>query len=130
MGRNVCSVKEPGHEDDFRIHFTDLFDFVADSRDVSHGFVAGSVPPQSDALWKRFRDLGVVVETQVRRVDGREVAVDKIIQLQMANRILDVTPPETIVLLTGDGSGYSDGRGLVKQLERARNHGWDIEVVS
>ena len=98
--------------------------------DVSHGFVAGSVPPQSDALWKRFRDLGVVVETQVRRVDGREVAVDKIIQLQMANRILDVTPPETIVLLTGDGSGYSDGRGLVKQLERARNHGWDIEVVS
>jgi len=47
----------------------------------------------------------------------------------MANRVLDV-PPGKMVLLTGDGSGYSDGRGFIKQLERAKNHKWEIEVVS
>jgi len=33
-------------------------------------------------------------------------------------------------LLTGGGSGYSDGRGFIKQLERAVAHKWAIEVVS
>ncbi len=61
---------------------------------------------------------------------GREVAVDEVLQLEMANRILDVSPPQTIVLLTGDGSGYTDGKGFIKQLERAVKHGWAIEVVS
>ena len=67
---------------------------------------------------------------QERAGGGGEVAVDEIIQLQMANRILDVNPPETIVLLTGDGSGYADDKGFIKQLERAHKHGWNIEVVS
>ena len=35
-----------------------------------------------------------------------------------------------MVLLTGDGNGYSDGKGFIKQLERAHKHGWQIEVVS
>jgi hypothetical protein len=48
----------------------------------------------------------------------------------MANRILDAQVPETMVLLTGDGSGYSDGKGFIKQLERALKFGWKIEVVS
>jgi hypothetical protein len=48
----------------------------------------------------------------------------------MANRVLDVTVPETMVILTGDGSGYLDGKGFIGQLERAKRHGWGIEVIS
>lgn len=129
-GRNVCSVKEPGYENEFRIHFSKLLDFVSAGRPVSYAFVGGSVPPNNDQLWTRFESLGANLETQERAVSGGEVAVDEIIQLNMANRVLDVSPPETIVLLTGDGSGYSDGRGFIKQLERAVKHGWKIEVVS
>ena len=51
------------------------------------------------------------------------------IQLAMANRVLD-NAPGTIVLLTGDGSGYTDGKGFLAALERAHRHKWIIEVVS
>lgn len=123
VGRKVCSIKEPGNEAGFRIHFSKLFDFVCDNRNVSFAYVGGSVPPNNDDLWKRLQALGATVETQERAASGGEVAVDEAIQLQMANRALDVEPPETMVLLTGDGSGYSDGKGFIKQLERALKRG-------
>lgn len=131
VGRNVCHAREPGDESAFRIHFANLLDFVCNGRAVSFAYVAGSIPPKNDALWQRFPNLGCELRTQERGdVSGREVAVDEVLQLEMANRILDVRPPERIVLLTGDGSGYSDGKGFIKQLERAHTHGWEIEVVS
>lgn len=131
VGRKVCQVKEPGDEAAFRIHFSHLFDFVRDSRTVEFAFVAGSVPPASDPLWQRFHSLNIQVVKQERgESSGSEVAVDEVIQLEMANRVLDISPPGTMVLLTGDGSGYTDGHGFIKQLERAHKHGWQIEVVS
>jgi hypothetical protein len=131
VGRGVCHVLEPGDEEAFRIHFAKLLDFVVDGRDLEYAFVGGSVPPTSDPLWKRFEALGIRVETQERGVaSGGEVAVDEMIQLSMANRVLDQAAPGTMVLLTGDGSGYQDGRGFIKQLERAHKHGWAVEVVS
>jgi hypothetical protein len=41
-----------------------------------------------------------------------------------------VTPPGIIVLLTGDGDGYTKGKGFITTLERAHRHGWEIELVS
>lgn len=131
VGRNVCSIKEPGDEQAFRVHFANLLDFVCNDRPVSFAYVAGSVPPNNDQLWQRFKNIGCEVKTQERGdISGREVAVDEAIQLEMANRVLDITPPETMILLTGDGNGYSNGKGFIKQLERAHKHGWSVEVVS
>lgn len=130
VGRNICHAKEPGHEAGFRIHFLKLFEFAINARPVNYAFVGGSIPPSSDPLWQRFEALGAKVDKQERGLNGGEVAVDEVIQLQMANCILDVNPPETMLLLTGDGSGYTDGKGFIKQLERAKGHGWNIEVVS
>jgi len=130
VGRNVCHVREPGYEGGFRIHFGNILDFVRDNRPIDFTFVGGSIPPNNDPLWERFDNLGVDVVKQERGQEtGCEVAVDEVIQLQMANRVLDV-PADTMVLLTGDGSGYTDGQGFIKQLERAHDHGWTIEVVS
>lgn len=130
VGRNVCGKNEPGHQSGFRIRFLNLFEFIRNSRPVSYAFVGGSIPPNNDPLWQRFINLGVVVEKQERAIGGKEVAVDEVIQLQMANRVLDVSPPQTMLLITGDGSGYNNGKGFIKQLERSKNHGWNIEVVS
>jgi hypothetical protein len=96
VGRGVCKAKEPGDEDAFRIHFSKLLDFVLDGRTLDYAFVGGSVPPDSDPLWKRFKSLGITVETHERGVaSGGEVAVDEMIQLAMANRVLDEsTPPQ------------------------------------
>lgn len=131
VGQQLCKKKEAGHQQDFRIHFKNLFDFAVNSRQVDYAYVAGSIPPASDPLWNYFKKLGVNVEKQERgESTGGEIAVDAAIQLQMANRILDCEFPSHLVLLTGDGSGYSDGKGFIKQLERALNHNWTIEVVS
>jgi hypothetical protein len=131
VGRNVCAQREPGDENSFRIHFAHLFDFVVNSRAVDFAFVAGSIPPASDPLWQRFGNLGIQVVRQERgQQSGGEIAVDEAIQLQMANRVLEVASPETMVLLTGDGNGYTQGRGFLRQLELVHRHGWQIEVVS
>jgi hypothetical protein len=131
VGRNICHQREPGDEGAIRIHFSNLLDFVLAGRQLSYAFVGGSIPPSSDPLWRRFENLGIHVETQERgQGSGAEVAVDEMIQLSMANRVLDVTPPGTLVLLTGDGSGYADGKGFITQLERAHRRGWAVEVVS
>jgi hypothetical protein len=130
VGRNVCRKKEPGDEPAFRIHFSHLLDFVLNGRVLDYAYVGGSVPPASDPLWQRFKNLGIVVDRQERGQDtGKEVAVDELIQLSIANRVLD-EPPGTIVLLTGDGSGYTDGKGFITSLVRAHKHRWGIEVVS
>ncbi len=131
VGRGVCHQREPGDEHAFRIHLAKLFNFVLNKRKSDYAFVGGSVPPPSDPLWERFKKLGILVEKQERgEGTGREIAVDEVIQLAMANRILDVKTPGTMVLLTGDGSGYGGGKGFIKQLERAHDHGWGIEVIS
>ena len=130
VGQRVCEVCEPGYENNFRIDFAKLFDFVRDNRAVSFAYVGGSVPPNNDPLWQRFNNLGITVNTQERGAGGGEIAVDECIQLEMANRVLDVAVPETMILLTGDGSGYLDGKGFIKQLERAKNRGWNIEIIS
>ena len=130
VGQKVCHQKEPGDEPAFRIHFARLLDFALNGRKLDYAYVGGSIPPANDDLWKRFENLGAKVETQERAAgSGGEIAVDEVIQLAMANRVLDAKPG-TMVLLTGDGSGYTDGKGFLTQLERAHNHGWAIEVVS
>lgn len=131
VGRNVCKAREPGDENAFRIHFQRLFEHCVNGRPVDYAFAGGSLPPQNDELWLRLKNLKIEVETQERgEFSGKEVAVDQSIQFAISNRLLDETSPATIVLMTGDGAGYNDGKGFIKALERARKHGWNIEVVS
>ncbi len=130
VGKNVCKQNEPGQENGFRIEFSNLFDFAIDNRKVEFAFLGGSIPPESDDVWKKFQALGIKVNTQERGASsGGEVAVDEQIQLAMLERVCDVGP-QTMILLTGDGSGYNQGKGFIKQLERAATKGWRIEVVS
>ncbi len=131
VGRNMCKQKEPNHETAFRIHFENLFDFIADKRKVTSAFLAGSIPPGNDALWKKFEELSIIVEKQERGQDNnKEIAVDEAIQLRMSNCVLDNDTPGTICLLTGDGAGHSEGKGFIRQLERVVKKGWKIEVIS
>jgi hypothetical protein len=42
----------------------------------------------------------------------------------------DYHPPETLVLLSGDGSGFEDGTGFFADAKRLHSTGWQIEVLS
>ena len=131
VGRNFSMSQEPGHEKDFRIYFRNLLQFAANKRAVSYAFMAGSIPPQNDNLWQYFKKLGVDIKIQERGIlNNKEIAVDEAIHKKILERIVDVKTPETIVLLTGDGNGYAQGKGFIRQLERAVDYHWAIEVIS
>lgn len=131
VGRNVCSKKEPGDEYGFRIHFKKLIEFVANGREINYAFAAGSVPPPNDSLWTWLKSNNVKLELQERGSSGKEVSVDGAVHLALLERTLDIkNSNETFVLLTGDGAGYNDGKGFIRQLERVKAAGHNIEVVS
>lgn len=131
VGRNVCSKREPGDEFCFRIHFQKLIEFVANGREINYAFAAGSVPPPNDSLWGWLQSRGVELKLQERGSSGKEVAVDEAVHLALLERAFDIgDKKETFVLLTGDGAGYSEGKGFIKQLERVKRAGNGIEVVS
>ena len=126
-GRGVCHTREPGEENDFGVHFGYMLDCACDNRQVDYAFVGRSIPPNNDPLWQRFNNLGVDVVKQERGRDtGDEVAVDEIIQLRMANRVLDVGPIRSFCsplmgaatqVAKGLSSSWSDRRIMDEQLK-------------
>ena len=50
VGRTVCREQEPGDENSFRIHFSNMLDFAVDGRQVDFAYLVGSIPPNNDAL--------------------------------------------------------------------------------
>jgi hypothetical protein len=60
---------------------------------------------------------------------GREQSADELLQVDM---LLDLFrfEPGVLVLATGDGAGWAQGRGFTQALIAARRRGFGIEVVS
>lgn len=120
------------HEPEFRIHFRHLIDLAADNRAVEQVFCVGSVPPPTDAIWGHIHNItGREPETYERgAATGTEQAVDQALQVRMLRLGYDVNPPETLVLLTGDGAGWEEGVGFFADIKRLHGMGWKIEVLS
>ena len=64
VGRNFSMSQEPGHEHDFRIHISNLYQFAVNNRNVSCAFAAVSTPPQNKNLRLYFTKLGITVVQQ------------------------------------------------------------------
>ena len=114
-----------------RLEFENLLRLAHANRPVAKTYVAGSIPPETEQLWKNLKSRGVDVSLYDRGSrDGVEQQVpDQFLQLRMMEDCID-NNPNTIVLLTGDGDGYTEGRGFHKALERAYKMGWKIELLS
>lgn len=116
--------REPGHRFDLRLQFLALFDFARCDRTVEKAVAAGSVPPDLAAVWEQLGDTGLMVDLQERgAASNREQGVDKALQLEMMNSVVDREIPAVAVVLTGDG----DFRPYV---DRMLNKGWGVEVLS
>lgn len=117
-----------------RVYFRNLFELIEGGRDVATRIMAGSIPPGNDALWEAARNHGYNTDL-LRRVladDGRlvEQAVDEMLHLKIANAILDNDPPQTLVIVSGDGRVSNYDTSFPKQAERALKRGWTVEVWS
>ena len=130
-GKSHCAGLEQ-KEHSFRICFEHLIDLAADGRPVEQVFCVGSVPPPTDSVWGHIEKItGKKPELYERGAEsGKEQAVDQALQTRMLRLGYDIDPPETIVLLSGDGSGYEDGIGFFADVKRLHKLGWNIEIAA
>jgi len=131
-GKNYCNKNEWGKDGAFRVYFENLIDLAADARPIEQVFCVGSVPPPTDSVWGHIEaKTGKKPETFERgAASGKEQAIDQALQVRMLRLGYDYDPPETIVLLSGDGSGHEDGVGFFADVKRLHSKGWKIEVVA
>ena len=131
-GRSVCEKLEYNKAGGFRINFENLIDLAADTRPIEQVFCVGSVPPPTDSVWGHIETLtGKKPELYERgAASGKEQAVDQALQARMLRLGYDYDPPETIILLSGDGSGFEEGVGFFSDITRLHKFGWNVEVLS
>lgn len=127
----VFPIMEPGKTRElYRTYFKNLFELVRNGRHIEGAYAAGSVPPPSDDLWVYLEGLGIDMTLLDKTVDGKEQdSVDMSLQTNMFRVAFD-NSPNTMVLLTGDGSGGALGKGFLADLKRIHKHGWKIEVYA
>lgn len=130
-GRYVCDNLERKPEV-FRINFESLVDLASNNRPIEQVFCVGSVPPPTDAVWDHIeRKTGKKPELYERGAEsGKEQAIDQALQTRMLRLGYDFDPPETLVLLSGDGSGADQGIGFFADIKRLHKVGWNVEVLS
>ena len=131
--RNTADAREgAAARKRLRIHFKAMLRLACAGRRMEKAVVAGSVPPESRALWGRLREGGLKVEELFDRGDhsGKEQEVpDERLQLQMMADTLQ-NSPGVAVLMTGDGKGREKGRGFHFALELMRRKGWRVELMA
>ena len=123
----------PGARYLVRIHFDNLLRLAHADRPLQAAVAAGSVPPEMRQLWNRLENQGVEVELFDRgsRDRSEQEIPDRWLQLRMLEDAFDYSDdPGVVALLTGDGAGYSEGRGFHRILERMHRRGWRVEVLS
>jgi hypothetical protein len=113
-----------------RLYSKNLFKLVeGEENDVATRWLAGSVPPDNDALWQTARDRGYGTELLHRIEDdnGRlvEQGVDEMLHLKIANAVLDhKSMPQTLTIVSGYDTSFP------RQAERALKWDWNVEVWS
>ena len=116
-----------------RIDFSNMYRLAHADRPVQRACAAGSVPPEMRHLWNRLENSGVDVHLfdRINPEHGEQEIPDRLLQLRMLEDTVDyMDEPGIVILLTGDGAGYSEGAGFHRTLERMHNHGWRIEILS
>jgi hypothetical protein len=117
-----------------RIYWRNFFQLIeGDYLPVSR-VLAGSLPPGNEKLWQYARRYGYDTSLlkRIRNDDGRlaEQAVDEVMHAKIAGALLDYEPPQTLVLVTGDGAQAEFGTSFLQQVQRALKRGWCVDVIS
>ncbi len=131
--KEAAAVREgDGASGQVRIHFRNLMASAAAGRPIKRAVAVGSVPPELQLLWNRMENQDVEVHLSERGAQsGKEVNEDQALHSNMLRDVVDYNgDPGIAVLLTGDGAGFSGGRGFHADLVRMHNKGWRIEVLS
>ena len=110
------------------LKFDHLMKLACRGRTLLRAVVVGSMIPEAQAT--ALASEGVVVERYEADAKGRECAVDQALQVHLLRAGFDFRPAATVVLLTGDGAGYSQGLGFWADAQRLYQIGWEVELMS
>jgi hypothetical protein len=112
-----------------RIHADHLHRIMAAGRRVGDSVLVANREISQPVL-DRFRPLFRVELVEAGCVTGTEQAGDEMLQNAIYRTIFRATAPGTIVLATGDGAGWGEGRGFCETLRAARQLDFGVEIVS
>lgn len=115
-----------------RINFDNLLRLAQADRPLQKALAVGPVPPEMRQLWNRVESKGAETRLFDHGLDrGEQEVPDQLLKLQMLEDALDYNgTPGIVVLLTGDGAGYSEGAGFHSTLEKMHKRGWQVEILS
>jgi len=112
-----------------RAHAGNLRRILAAGRTVGDSVLVANREIPTTVL-DHFRANFQVELVEAGRVTGAEQGGDELLQNAIFRRILREAQPGTIVLVTGDGAGWSEGKGFCETLQAARQRGFGVEVVA
>jgi hypothetical protein len=123
---------------DLRILFINMFDYIRFQRPVDALVMVGSLPPSNDPLWHRVTELSKFVKGKFELIKlnrdnmNKEQGVDDTLRAELLRFcIAHNKNPGTVSLLTGDGAGYSRGKGFHDAVELiSKNLGWHVELCA
>lgn len=132
--QRACETLEPNIPcRAIRIHYKNFFKLIQGQREIKTAILTGSSNSASEDLWQYAQESRYQIKLMQRINDKgnmREQGVDELIHLDIALTLLDYDPPQTLVLVTGDGKSSEYNHGFPGLVERALKRGWDIEVWS
>lgn len=112
-----------------RLHAANLRHILAGGRPVADSVLVANREIPGPVL-DRFRPFFDVELVESGRVTGKEQAGDELLQNAIYRSILRAPTPGTVVVATGDGAGWSAGRGFCETLAASRRQGFGVEVAS
>lgn len=126
-------AKQKG-EDSFalRIFFSSFLYLITEGTyDFDEIVWGGSIPPESDEVWKKIRSKGIEPQLIPRSKSGENDTVDQAIQLYMYRHTKKYrNNPGTIILCTGDGSGFNEDKGFLFDIKGFIEDGWGLILYS
>jgi hypothetical protein len=112
-----------------RFHAANLRLALAAARPVGQAvMVANRAVPEP--VLARFRPHFGLELVEAGRESGREQAGDELLQNAIYRTIVGDPRPATIVIATGDGAGWREGRGFCAVAEAAHRFGFGLEIAS
>jgi hypothetical protein len=112
-----------------RMHAENLYRVLAAGREVAGAvLVANRTVPE--AVLRHFLARFRVELVECGSITGTEQGADELLQNAIYRTVLQRGHCGVIVVATGDGAGWQQGRGFCAALVGARRQGFGVEVVS
>lgn len=130
-GKRLCERIE-GSSDAFNIHCEKLLKLAAAGRPIEQVYFVGDEPSPPESFFDKIANqTGRAPEVYRRGVPtGRKQAFYKAIYTKLLMLWYALIAPETLVLLSGDGSTAHQRISFLSYVKRVYRFGWNVEILS